>query len=126
MPQVDAAPDFVKVSSRRVVGADVFIETGELPAQIGPALEKLVEGTPLKLKMISNRGTQVYPDRGSLVDCCDQYRCRLVARDAAADITDADIIAAMQKVAARYRWAHIEKLQEFDGAPGYTKAQGED
>jgi isocitrate dehydrogenase len=29
-------------------------------------------------------------------------------------------------VGSRFRWAHIEKLQEFDGAMGYTKAQGED
>jgi len=25
-----------------------------------------------------------------------------------------------------HRWMHLEKLQEFDGAAGYTRAQGED
>jgi isocitrate dehydrogenase len=29
-------------------------------------------------------------------------------------------------VGSRFRWMHLEKLQEFDGAAGYTKAQGED
>jgi len=29
-------------------------------------------------------------------------------------------------LATRLKWAHIEKLQEFDGQPSYTKAQGED
>jgi isocitrate dehydrogenase len=28
-------------------------------------------------------------------------------------------------VSTRHRWGHIEKLQEFDGEPGYSKAQGE-
>jgi hypothetical protein len=29
-------------------------------------------------------------------------------------------------VGAKARWAHVEKLNVFDGALGYTKAQGED
>jgi len=29
-------------------------------------------------------------------------------------------------VAAEHRWMHLEKLQEFDGALGFTMAQGED
>jgi len=26
----------------------------------------------------------------------------------------------------KHRWMHVEKLQEFGGAAGYTRAQGED
>ena len=52
-------------------------------------------------------------------------RGRLV-RDAAGSVSDADIAALLPKLAAVVPWAHIEKLQEFDGQPSYTKAQGED
>jgi isocitrate dehydrogenase len=76
--------------------------------------------------MMSNRGTQVYPDKGTLIDCIDQHRCRLVLRDAAGNLTDADVLQVLQKVNGTLKWAHIEKLQEFDGQPTYTKAQGED
>ncbi len=83
-------------------------------------------GAPLKLKMISNRGTQVYPDRGTMIDCVDHYRCRFVQRDPAGEVGDAALLDLLARVAGKYRWVHVEKLQEFDGQPGYTKAQGED
>jgi isocitrate dehydrogenase len=31
-----------------------------------------------------------------------------------------------QRLAVKHRWMHLEKLQEFDGKPAFTKAQGED
>ena len=120
------ALDAVKVKTRRVIGMDYFFESADLPTRVGPDLEKLLEGSPLKLKMMSNRGTQVYPDKGTTIDCNDQQRARLLAIDPKADLTDADLIGVMQKLATRVKWAHIEKLQEFDGAPSFTKAQGED
>jgi len=116
----------VHPSVRRVVGADIFIESELLPVPLGESLDALAEGTPLKLKMISNRGTQVYPDKGTLTDCADHYRCRFIARDPNADLTDEDIFMLLNKLCQHHRWMHIEKLQEFDGQPGFTKAQGED
>jgi isocitrate dehydrogenase len=126
LPDFPKAPDVVKVEARRTIGTDIFIETGQLPEQLGPALEALAEGTALKLKMISNRGTKVYPSVGAMTDCVDHYRCRFVARDAASDVTDAQIFDLVQRIGSQYRWMHIEKLPEFNGEPGYTKAQGED
>ncbi len=126
IPRPSSALATIHPSKRRVVGADIFIESELLPVPLGQSLEALAEGTALKLKMISNRGTLVYPDKGTLTDCVDHYRCRFIARDPDADLTDDDIYTLLQKVGAAHRWMHIEKLPEFDGQPGYTKAQGED
>ena len=126
MPKVPADPVSVRPAKRRVIGADIFVESGELPAVVGPALERLAEGSVLKLKMISNRGTQVYPDKGTIIDNVDHYRCRFILRDPAGELADPDLMALLGKVAGTFRWMHLEKLQEFDGAPSYTKAQGED
>jgi isocitrate dehydrogenase len=126
MPKLPGDPVSVRPESRRVVGADVFIESGRPPAFIGPVLEQAVEELPLKLKMISNRGTQVYPDRGTMIDCVDHYRCRFVLRDTTGEVTDRDVMDLLGKVAGQFRWVHVEKLQEFDGSAGFTKAQGED
>jgi isocitrate dehydrogenase len=109
-----------------VIGADVFVEWPGDPASLGRSLETIAEGTPLRLKMISNRGTKVYPSVGAITDCVDHWRCRFVLRDEHADLSDADLFALLQRVAAQHRWMHVEKLPEFDGQPGYTKAQGED
>ncbi|MBX9628816.1 MAG: NADP-dependent isocitrate dehydrogenase [Gemmataceae bacterium] len=126
MPELGPDPVSVRPKARRVVGADVFVETGLLPEALGPTLEALSEWSPLKLKMVSNRGTQVYPAKGAITDCVDQYRCRFVLRDPAGELADAHLIDLLNRVAGRFRWMHVEKLQEFDGQPGYTKAQGED
>lgn len=126
IPRLSTDPVFVKPSTRRVVGVDIFVESPLLPAELGPSLESLAEGTALKLKMISNRGTQVYPDKGTLVDCVDHYRCRFIVRDATADLHDSQIYELLHRIASQHRWMHIEKLPEFDGEPGFTKAQGED
>lgn len=126
MPQLDRRLDYVTVAQRRLVGVDVFIESSLGPAELGPAIEGALEGSPLKLKMISNRGTRVYPLTGTITDCVDQHRCRLIARQADADLDDATILEGVSRVARHARWVHLEKLQEFDGKPAFTKAQGED
>lgn len=126
LPQLSPEPAFVKPNSRRVVGVDIFIEANVLPEELGPSIERLVAESPLKLKMISNRGTKVYPASGAITDCVDQFRCRFTLSDGAGEVTDDHIFELVQRIGSRYRWAHIEKLQEFDGEAGYTKAQGED
>ncbi|MGP1346433.1 MAG: NADP-dependent isocitrate dehydrogenase [Phycisphaerales bacterium] len=126
MPVINEEAVLVKPKSRRVVGADLFIEFVGSVKELGEKLDAMAEGSPLKLKMISNRGTRAYPLTGTDMDSVDHWRCRFVMRDAKAEMTDADLMALVQKVAGVYTWNHIEKLMEFDGAASYTKAQGED
>jgi isocitrate dehydrogenase len=126
LPQVSAAPDMVKAKTRRVAGADVFVESPLNADTLGKSLEGLVAGSPIKLKMISNRGTKVYQPTGAITDCVDVWRCRFIARDDAADLDDAHMFDLLQRVSSEHKWMHVEKLQEFDGAQGFTKAQGED
>lgn len=126
LPEVSRNPVAVVPKTRRVIGIDYFLESPLLPAELGPSIEKLVEGTPVKLKIISNRGTKVYPVGTGLTDCNDQYRARLFVRNPDAGLSNEDIEQVIARLAPVHNWAHIEKLQEFDGAPGYTKAQGED
>ena len=113
--------------ARRTMGADLFVESELSPNELGESLTELANGTPLKLKMISNRGTKVFPPTGAEPDTVDCWRCRFVLReDDGPELTDADLLAVIGKVATRHRWMHVEKLQHFAGAAGYTKAQGED
>ena len=65
LPRVSSKPDFVVAKTRRVIGVDVFIESSLDAEQLGRSLEQLSAGTPLKLKMISNRGTKVLVHCGS-------------------------------------------------------------
>ncbi|HSV75257.1 MAG TPA: NADP-dependent isocitrate dehydrogenase [Chthonomonadales bacterium] len=126
LPQTPADPVTVRPGARRVCGVDVFVETGLLPEQLGPVAEACAGGSAFALKMVSNRGTRVYPPAGAITDCVDHYRCRYVLRDAASDATTEQILDLLGRIGAHLAWMHVEKLQEFDGAAGYTRAQGED
>lgn len=84
------------------------------------------EHTPLRLKMVSNRGTKVYPATGGMTDCVDHWRCRFVTRDASTSLDEQTVLALLEKVGVAHRWMHVEKLEEHDGALAYTRAQGED
>ena len=125
VPPSSPDPVTVHTTSREIVGTDIFVESGLYPEQLGPLLERLAEGSPLRLKMISNRGTKVYPHGNRNVDVIDQHRCRFIRRSeeplALEDLRD--LIARVQ---AEVAWCHVEVLQLFDGQPSYTKAQGED
>ncbi len=126
LPSVDSAPDFVRPKERRVVGVDVFVESSLDADTLGKSLEEVVAGSPLELKMIGNRGTKVYLPTGAITDVVDQWVARFVQRDTEGDLDDASILALLSSIAEKHRWAHIEKLQEFDGVQGFTRAQGED
>ena len=126
MPELSRAPDFVQAHSRRTAGVDIFVES-PLPArELGSSLDSICEETTLRLKMISNRGTKVYADTGAMTDCVDHWRCRFVLREASGDLDDRTLFDILGRVARTHRWMHVEKLQEFDGQPGYSRAQGED
>jgi isocitrate dehydrogenase len=125
IPQLSTAPDFVKAKTHRYVGVDLFLQSGETPEAIGKRVEALCEGTALKLAMVANRGTAVYPPTGTSTDSVDHWVCRFLMRDTAAELSDGQLIELLGRISSTHRWMHLEKLSELDGAPGYTKAQGQ-
>jgi isocitrate dehydrogenase len=125
LPKVDAAPDYVRPASRAVVGLDVFVESPLSAAELGASLTELTKDTRLSLKMISSRGTKVYPPTGAMTETGDHFRCRFIIKENPGDLPDEDVHELLVRISSRHRWMHIEKLQEFDGELGFTRDQGE-
>ena len=125
MPKLPQGPVTIRPASRKTVGCDIFIETALDAHTLGQKLTALAPQFGLQLKMISNRGTQVFPDKGAQTDCVDHWRCRHMATG---DFPPPEKIGAYLAAIEQsgLRWMHIEKLEEIDGKPGFTKAQGED
>ncbi|MFM7146237.1 MAG: isocitrate/isopropylmalate family dehydrogenase, partial [Actinomycetales bacterium] len=78
LPQITREEARIEPASRTKVGADVFIEAYDEPERIATRLAELTVGTPYTLKMVSCRGTVVWPSTGGSTGCIDQFRCRFV------------------------------------------------
>lgn len=126
LPRVSSEPVWVVPEKRHAVGVDLFLESPLSSEELGHSLEEITADLPLKLKMVSNRGTKVYPAVGAITDCVDHWFCRFVAKKDQTDVTDAEILDLLSRVGGKHKWVHIEKLQEFNGDLAFTKAQGED
>ena len=124
MPEITRDPVMVRPATRRVAGLDVFVEFGGTPDELGTSMQRLVENTPVELKIVDNRGTRVFPATGTPTDCVDAWRCRFFARDSSAELSDADLLTLLSRLAEEHRFTHIEKLHEFDGAPGLQQGSG--
>lgn len=104
------------------VGFDLFTEFGGQPEALGPILENAAAGLGCLLKMISSRGTKVYPPTGAMTDYVDQWRCRFTLDSPADDLNLSLLSRLLSRLlaaveAAGVRWMHFEKLQHFDGTP---------
>lgn len=125
LPAWSYGPERYAAIERRTVGLDIFIETAIEPERLGPELEGVAAGGPFELHFIESRGTKVYPSVGLSSDGVRLLRARFLTRDGGAAV-DADLLALQGQVALRQPgWTHVEKLHVFDGADGFTKAQGE-
>jgi isocitrate dehydrogenase len=126
LPELSADADYVKPKTRAVVGLDVFVESPLSASELGASLMDLTSSSTLSLKMISSRGTKVFPPTGAITDTLDHWRCRFIIRAEPGDLSDEEVHALLQMISSKHRWMHIEKLLEFDGELGFTRDQGED
>lgn len=123
-----------KDKTKVLVGVDIFIDwKGTDPQEMGKGLH-LVDGTKLKLKMITNRGVKVYPEGLDETYCTDHWRCRFVSKDAKIQVGNPvytpiayeEIVALLSNL-HHSGWDVIktENLYEFDGKRGFSMGQGE-
>jgi isocitrate dehydrogenase len=109
-------------SKKELVGADLFIGWTKNADDLAAAL-KGVESAGLKLDMIDNRGTKVWPNGFPDTITCDVFRCRFIGSSA---ITPVDAAALVSKAAgAGLDVAKYESLYNFDGKAGYSLGQGQ-
>ena len=126
MPHRGWRPQMVEAAVREVVGMEVLLEKPDMSAQeVGQLVEQCTEGSPLKLALISSRGTKVYPGETDDVEMIETWRARFLRADESVELTDDQIFRVVSCLGESFRWSNLQKLQVFDGELGYTKVSGE-
>lgn len=106
------------------VGVDIGINWDGDANGLAAAVNACVHDN-LKLQMISNRGTKVWPDGKPGTFCADNWRLRFKSADGQ-DIKTSQVIALMDRMnQADLNFTKSVMLYMFDGKPGFTVAQGE-
>lgn len=110
---------------KKLVGMDVFLHwKGRNPSELGDALKEVMIGK-IKLKMITNRGTKVWPDGHPETFCTDHWRCRFLCTEMN-DCEYGAMIHLLVKVTnAGFEVIKTENLYTFNGEPGFSAAQGQ-
>jgi isocitrate dehydrogenase len=126
LAEAPAAPP--RVAARKVlVGVDVFVnwdEAGRDPDVLGQRLEAL--GAPgFQLSLVTNRGVKVYPRGHRQTLCTDHWRCRFIAAGTGPAQPPAIAELLLRLHTDGLDAVKTENLYTFDGAPGYSQAQGE-
>jgi isocitrate dehydrogenase len=112
---------------KTLLGVDVFLDWDDDPRDpqhLGRRLADL--GTDaLQLKMITNRGVQVWPRGLPQTICTDHWRCRFLSPQGDA-VSHAAILALLARLeAAGLDFIKTEHLCAFDGVPGFSLGQGQ-
>lgn len=102
-------------------GVDLFLESGLPPAVVGEQLEA-IGGDKLKLTMMSNRGTQVWPTGSVFTDCINHYRVRWESPEG---VSQHELLKLMESASELFMLCGCEWLRQIDGQRAYSLAQGQ-
>ncbi len=127
-PTVNKLMRTFETTPSQVAGCDIYLDSLLPVLDIAGRLERLAEGTPFKLTMMSNRGTQVWPSGSLYTENVDYWRCRFELRNPdlhLGQIGQMPIVHLLRKVAEKFTITDFQPLRTYDGMPGYSLAQGQ-
>jgi isocitrate dehydrogenase len=122
LPEVDIpAP-----AAKKLEGVDIFLHwRGDASVEtLANQLKSL--SNSLKLSSIDSRGLLVWPQAVAEGETGDHWRCRFTPANDTAPVTHEQIIHLLQSISkAGLDFIKTENLYSFDGAKGFTVAQGQ-
>ncbi len=124
---VHKAAQLASASKKELVGVDIFIQRDSMSSSEELAfLLNSLSISGLKLKMISNRGVKVWPDKIPETLCTDSWRCRFIRENKDQPLSPQIVIDLMQAlVQKQLDIIQVNPLFFFDGKRGYSAMQEE-
>ncbi|HBR69046.1 MAG TPA: NADP-dependent isocitrate dehydrogenase, partial [Rhodospirillaceae bacterium] len=123
LPPLKSQPERTKMR----VGVDIGLNWNGKPDDLAGLMQDcLLPEHNLKLQMISNRGTKVWPGGKDGTFCADNWRLRFMAVNQNEQVKTSQVLALMNNMnEAGFNFTKSVMLHNFDGVPGFTVAQGE-
>ncbi len=123
LPPLKSQPERTKLR----VGVDIGLNWNGKPDELAGLMQDcLLPEHNLKLQMISNRGTKVWPEGKDGTFCADNWRLRFMAVNQNEQVKTSQVLALMNNMnEAGFNFTKSVMLHNFDGEPGFTVAQGE-
>ncbi|MCS6789908.1 MAG: NADP-dependent isocitrate dehydrogenase [Bacteroidia bacterium] len=114
----------VSLPKKELVGVDIFVHWGPgSPKELAAKIQSVLP-PELKLTMISNRGTAVWPETMEETFLVEHWRTRLLSQGG--PIRHETILQALQGYQkAGLEFIKMENLYTFNGEAGFSKGQGE-
>lgn len=102
---------------RTLVGVDLYIYSHAPTEELATKLKEL--STPsLKLKLITNRGAEIWPSGFAETSCIELWRCRFMDHE---ETSQQAIASLMHRLSdAKIEVVKSENLYNYDGNPGYS------
>lgn len=117
------------MSKEKVNGIDLFLDCPLTPPELAEKLQKVIPSTGLpnlKLIMLSNRGTQVWPTGSFYTECVNHWRARFeLPKGETQALSESAVLMFASQIAQHVRVCSTETLLEIDGKKRYTLAQGQ-
>ena len=110
---------------KELVGVDVFLHFRDRNPENLAALLKDIESSGMQLKMITNRGTKVWPNGFPETFCTDHWRCRFI-REHQQGVSYQAAIDLLQKIHhKKLEVIKTENLYLMDGKQSFSAGQGQ-
>jgi len=108
-----------KPEIKKLVGVDIFIEAAAIkPAALAKDLNAIK--SPLTLRLIDNRGLEVWPTAPPIVALSDHWRCRFSLNEAFEPINFDAILSLLDEMNKRaFDIIKTENLYTFSGQRGF-------
>jgi isocitrate dehydrogenase len=123
-------PDYMEIMYTKgyehetIIGTDIFVCSIKLPSEIAEQVKPLLP-PGLELKLISNRGTQVWPVASKYTDTVALFSLRIEVSDHNQKLTSKEILTLAASLTNHIQVVGLSFLKEWGRLKGYSMVQGE-
>jgi len=108
----------------KITGTDIFICSIQSPEELATIAQPLLP-QKLELKIISNRGTQVWPHASKYTDSVALFSLRIELKDHNSSVTELEILQLASVISNHLKVVGVAFLKEWGALKGYSMVQGE-